>query len=410
MAKILNFGSCNIDLVYTLDHITSVGEVVTAKDFNTYPGGKGLNLSVSVARAGGKVYHAGFVGSDGKEMLEVMERSGVDLSYAKTIDGSSGRAIIQVTLGAENSIFTYPGANHAFTKEYIDEVLSYFDSDDILITQNEINLIDYIIERAYEKGMCVMFSVAPANNSISHIDLNKVTYLHLNDKDAKILTGTDDPEAAIMYLLRSHPQLKILLTLNKNGCVYAEGSERIYHPAYKVNVVDVTGAGEVLGGYFISAIARGEEPYSAVKIGSAAAALSISKAGTSPAIPTRAEVIRSFEILRPERSDKESENRINLITGYIETHILDAKLEEISALLNYSTVYTSGLIKKLTGKTFSELLQDKRCAVSAKLLKETDMPIDQIIYSVGYENESFFRKIFKDKYGESPLKYRKNNR
>lgn len=114
--------------------------------------------------------------------------------------------------------------------------------------------------------------------------------------------------------------------------------------------------------------------------------------------------------LKPERLDNDANDKVNQITGYIESHISDAALSELAAQLGYTSVYASSIIKKLMGKTFSELLQEKRCEVAAKLLKETDMAIDEIIYSVGYENENFFRKKFKAHYGECPLKYRNNRK
>ncbi len=407
MVRILNFGSCNIDLVYTLDHIAVTGETESTMQLSTYPGGKGLNQSVAAAKAGAKIYHAGLTGSDGGELIDIMKQNGVDVSYMKTVPEKSGHAIIQVTLSGENSIFTYPGANMMFTEEYIDTVLADFSENDILLVQNEINLVDYIVERAFAKGMRIVLNPSPVNEELKRVDFGKLTYLILNEVEAKGLTGTDDPEASVMYLLRSHPQLKVMLTLGRRGCVYADGTERIYHPAYKVDAVDTTAAGTAFAGYFIAEIAKGQSASNAIRSASAAAAIAVSRRGAAPSIPAEDEVETALKMLRPDRADGETENRVKLITGYIETHILDASLDDLATQLGYSAVYTSGLVKKLTGKTFSELLQEKRCVVAAKLLKETDMPIDEIIYSVGYENESFFRRIFKERYGESPLRYRK---
>ena len=397
-------------MVYTLDHIALTGETESTMQLSSYPGGKGLNQSVAAAKAGAKIYHAGLVGSDGQELLEIMEQNGVDVSHVKTVSEKSGHAIIQVTLKGENCIFIYPGANRTFTREYIDGVLESFSRDDILLVQNEINLVDYIVERAYEKGMQIVFNPSPVNDELKKIDFNKIKYLILNEVEAKGITGTDDAEASIMYLQRFHPQMKIMLTLGANGCAYADGNDRIYHPAFKVDAVDTTAGGTAFAGYFIAAISKGESVYFAIRSATAAAALAVSRKGAAPSIPSESEVKNALEILKPAKADGEAENRIKQITGYIESHITDASLDELAGVLGYSAVYTSGLIKKVTGKTFSVLLQEKRCAVAAKLLKETDMPIEEIIFSVGYENESFFRRIFKSTYGISPLKYRKQSR
>ncbi len=407
MVRILNFGSCNIDTVYTLDHIVSRGETQSSSQLTSYPGGKGLNHSVAAAKAGATVYHAGLVGEDGGILKDIMRENGVDVSFVKTVSEKSGHAIIQVTPEGDNGIFIYSGANRMFAKEYIDFVLSRFTENDMLLLQNEINLVGYIVERAHAIGMKIAFNPSPISKELEEVDFNKLTYLILNRLEVKAITGTDDPEAAIMYLLSTYPQLKIMLTMGKNGCVYAEGAKRIYHPAFKVEAVDITAAGTAFAGYFLASVANGEITHEAIRFASAAAAISVSRMGAAPSIPDKKEVEAALQTLKLDKSSSESENQINLITGYIETHILDAKLEELATLLGYSSVYTSTLIRKLTGRTFSEILQEKRCTVSARLLTETNMPISEIIYSVGYENESFFRRIFQKRYGQSPLKYRK---
>ena len=94
------------------------------------------------------------------------------------------------------------------------------------------------------------------------------------------------------------------------------------------------------------------------------------------------------------------------IEEYIEQNIRTANLDELSKILGYSAVYTGNLVKKLTDKSFSKLLQSKRCSVAAQLLADTDLSVEEIIESVGYENQSFFREVFKEKYGKNPLAFR----
>ena len=93
--------------------------------------------------------------------------------------------------------------------------------------------------------------------------------------------------------------------------------------------------------------------------------------------------------------------------GDMLTEVLEQSGVGLAELLGYSAVYTGGYIKKLTGRTFSELLVDKRCTVAAKMLSETDLSVGEIIAAVGYQNENFFRKAFRQKYGKNPLEYRK---
>ena len=114
-----------------------------------------------------------------------------------------------------------------------------------------------------------------------------------------------------------------------------------------------------------------------------------------------------FERRKENQSNKKSDFILKQIKTYIEQNIKTANLEELSTILGYSAVYTGSLVKKLTGKSFSKEVQEKRCSIAARKLLETDLSIEVIIADVGYENESFFRKIFKEKYGINPLKYRK---
>ena len=173
--KILNFGSCNIDYVYSMDHIVKVGETQTTYSLETFSGGKGLNQSIALARAGAEVYHAGCIGNDGEMLLDILNESGVDTSFVKKVDEKNGHAIIQVSAKGENSIFLYPGSNNMVTTEFIDEVLSHFGEGDILLLQNEISNLTYIIEKAYKKKMCIILNPSPINEVIEKIDFNMIS-------------------------------------------------------------------------------------------------------------------------------------------------------------------------------------------------------------------------------------------
>ena len=179
--KILNFGSCNIDYVYSLHHIVKIGETETTHTLETFPGGKGLNQSIAVSRAGAKIYHAGCVGNDSKMLTDILQKNGVDISYLKTVDTKNGHAVIQVSSKGENSIFLYPGSNEMITKEYVDTVLDKFDAGDIIILQNEINNVDYIVEKAYQKGMCIILNPSPFNEKIHKINFNMLSYIVINE-------------------------------------------------------------------------------------------------------------------------------------------------------------------------------------------------------------------------------------
>lgn len=405
--KILNFGSCNIDYVYSLDHIVTVGETEKTHRLEIFPGGKGLNQSIAVARAGGKIYYAGCVGNGGEMLTDILLESGVDISYLSRTSEKNGHAIIQVSSQGENSIFLYPGSNEMVTREYVDEVLKHFEKDDIILLQNEISNVDYIIEKAFEKKMCIILNPSPFNDRIANIDFNKLSYIIINEVEAKDISGCDDPDEGLLYIKTKYSDLKIILTLGSRGCVYADSTQEYRQPSFKVDAVDTTAAGDTFTGYFIAELARGPDYKKILKIASAASAIAVSKNGAAPSIPDRHTVLTMLDTLKERQIDTKSELINKQIEKFIEQNIKTASLDELSRNLGYSTVYTGNIVKKLTGMSFSKLVQAKRCKLASKLLIETDLSIKEIIENTGYENESYFRKIFKEKYGKNPLEYRK---
>ena len=405
--KILNFGSCNIDYVYSMDHIVGIGETETTYKLETFPGGKGLNQSIAVAKAGAKVYHAGCIGSGGDMLTDILLENGVDVSFLCKTDEKNGHAIIQVSAAGENSIFLYPGSNEMVSKEHIDFVLKNFNKGDIILLQNEINNVEYIVEKACQKKMCIIFNPSPFNERIDKIDFNKLTYIILNEVEAKAISGCDIHEESLAYIKNKYPNLKVMLTLGSNGCIYTDGLCEIYQPSFKVDAVDTTAAGDTFTGYFVAELSKGTDYQKILKIASAASAIAVSRKGAAPSIPDKSEVLSSLESLNENKLNSKVDNICKQIDSYIENNIKTANLEGLSKILGYSTVYTGRLVKETTGKSFSKAVQSKRCSIAAEKLLNTDLPVEKIIEDLGYENESFFRKIFKDNYGNNPLDYRK---
>lgn len=288
--KILNFGSCNIDIVCGVDHIVRPGETISASSVEHFVGGKGLNQSVALANAGAEVYHAGCIGADGEILRSFMEKAGVNLKYLRVTDCKTGQATIQVDKNGENAIFLYAGANHAITKEYVDSVLSDFSEGDYLVLQNEINNVGYIVEKAYEKGMKIFFNPAPFNEAAAKIDLSKLFCIIPNAIESSCYSGSEDYKAFAKLIREKHPGLTVAVTLGKEGCVYLDKDTEIIQPAYTVKAVDTTAAGDTFVGYFIAEISRGKEPCEAIKTACAASAITVSRKGAAPSIPKLDEV------------------------------------------------------------------------------------------------------------------------
>lgn len=410
--KILNFGSCNIDMVYAVDHIVNAGETIHTKKLDFFAGGKGLNQSIAAARAGAKVYHAGCLGYDAKMLEDILTDAGVDITYLKKVDEKNGHAVIQVDENGENCIFLFGGSNEMIEKEDVDFVLSHFEKGDILLLQNEINNLEYIIKTAHKCGMQIVLNPSPLDDKIKKIDLNLLSYLILNEIEAKGFSGKDTPEAFADFVKASYPNLKVVLTLGKRGCMYFDSEQTHFHPSFKVTAVDTTAAGDTFTGYFVSSVANGNSYYHAIKTASCASALAVSKPGAAPSIPMKEDVENALLALKPYNCEKEKkQNDIKTkLDAFLDDNLKDASLASLSKNLGYSKSYTGTIIKKVTGISFSEYLQKKRCEVAASLLLTTDSSILSVINTVGYENESFFRKKFKEIYGLSPLKYRKSHK
>ncbi len=404
--RILNFGSCNIDYVYTVEHIVVPGETVSSSKLELFAGGKGLNQSIAAARAGAKVFHAGCLGNDGGMLKEVLVDSGVDISNVTELDTKNGHAIIQVSSQGENSIFLYPGSNALVTKEIIDSVLKKFDKDDILLLQNEISNVHYIIDEAFSKGMIIAFNPAPFTQSLKSIDFSKIGYLILNETEAMGFTGISDTQSCLDYICNRFKNLTVILTLGKEGSVYRHNDETIHQSAFDVKAVDTTAAGDTFIGYFLACLCMGISIKKALRIASCASAVAVSKMGAAPSIPYMNEVEKALESFKEYPSVKRK-IRAEKIENYIEENLKTADIKELAKIIGYTKEYVGNIVKKETGVTFSTLLQKKRCERAAQLLVNTNMSVGEIIEETGYANQSFFRKQFKEIYGTTPLNFRK---
>ena len=291
--KVLNFGSLNLDYVYDVDHFVREGETISSADMNVFCGGKGLNQSVALAKAGVKVYHAGAVGSaDGAMLLEALSNVGADISYIKRYDMSSGHAIIQKNRAGNNCILLYGGANQNIGIDFIKEVLKDFDKGDILLLQNEVSNLSFIIDEGYKRGMSVVLNPSPINEKIFECDLEKVEYLILNEIEAADILGASDTgeDELIEKLTKRFPGMKIVLTLGEKGSVYVDKTQKIRQEIYKADVVDTTAAGDTFTGYFIAGIVAGIDVAASLKQAARAASFTVSRKGASPSIPFYREV------------------------------------------------------------------------------------------------------------------------
>lgn len=281
-----NLGSINIDHLYQVDHFVRPGETLGSTDYQTVLGGKGANQSIALARAGADVWHIGALGEQDDWALTQLQEAGVNTDQVVLLPEASGHAIIQLTKAAENAIILYPGANHRLTEAQLERALINGQNGDWLLMQNETNGLEAAIAQAREQGLTIAFNPAPMDVQRVRPLLSQIDWLIVNEVEAMDLTETRTVADAEQALVNTYPQLHTLLTLGKAGVVYLHQTHRDSVAAHSVEALDTTAAGDTFIGYALSALAAGNSPAQAMALGSAAAAICVTRLGASSSIPT----------------------------------------------------------------------------------------------------------------------------
>lgn len=288
--KILNFGSLNIDYTYKVDEFAKPGETISSNYFYRNFGGKGNNQSVALSKAGLEVYHAGSIGKDGLDFIDMLKQNNIHTDYINISNLPTGNAFIEVNNKGENRIVLYPGANYDISNDFVDRVLSNFNSGDYLFLQNEISNISYIIDKAYEKNINIIFNPSPIKDNLKDINLNKINYFVINELEGQTLSNKNTSREILDTLISLYPNSKILLTLGKKGSIYKDNNNEITMGIYENNVVDTTCAGDTFTGYFFANLLLGKTIEESLKYASKASSIKISREGASNAIPRKEEV------------------------------------------------------------------------------------------------------------------------
>ncbi len=290
--KILNYGSLNIDYTYSVDHFVRGGETMSSEEMHVFSGGKGLNQSIALSKSGAEVWHAGAIGTgDGDFLIRQLKEAGVNTEYISVLDGKTGHAIIQKAKDGGNCILLFGGANQQITREMVDGVMDHFEKGDYLVLQNEISEIGYIMERAREKGMVLVFNPSPMDDKISTYPLEYVDYFLLNEIEAGDICGEQGSgEELLQKLSDKFPASKIVLTLGGDGSLYRDGQRILTQGIYKVPVADTTAAGDTFTGFLIGGLVQGLDAREALDLAAKAAAIAVSRPGAAPSIPSREEV------------------------------------------------------------------------------------------------------------------------
>ncbi len=299
MKQILVLGSLNIDLVQRVPRLPRPGETLRGGDLQIFVGGKGANQACAAARTGGNAAMAGLVGNDvfASRLLQALRDAGVNTAQVSAADAASGSALIAVLPHGENAIVISPGANGKVSVEFAQNAVVNLQRGDFLLCQLEIPLpaVEAAMKTAHERGVVTILDPAPAAE-LSDDLLRSVSILTPNQTEAAFLTGASktpenraEAEQAAQELQRRGART-VMIKMGEQGCLIADASSAMIAAGFRVEVVDTTAAGDTFNGALATALTEGASLSEAARFANAAAALSVTKPGAIPSLPTRAQV------------------------------------------------------------------------------------------------------------------------
>ena len=297
MGKILVIGSSNTDLISTVKSFPSAGETIIGTSFLQAMGGKGANQAIAAHRLGGDVKFIMCLGKDanGLNALKYYEAEGLDVSSSMIVDDvPSGTAIILVDEKGENCIVITPGANKMLTPDYIYKVEEAIIESDMVVMQMEIpyETVKTVCELAHRNQKRVMLNVAPACQLDAEL-IKNIDILVVNETEAETISGEKiEPigEEAVVDKLRAMGVNTVVLTLGKKGCLLKNNQIVQHVPAFMMEALDTTAAGDTFCGALAAELSRGHEWEETLKFATAASAICVTRMGAQPSIPSEEEV------------------------------------------------------------------------------------------------------------------------
>ena len=295
---IVVIGSSSVDLIMKMSRLPAVGETITDAVFMETFGGKGANQAVAAARAGGDVSFVNCVGDDdsSRRMVEHFRDEGINADFVFPEKGiSCGKALVMIGEQGANYLSVAPGANYKLTSQHIDKATSLITAASIVVLQFEIlpETLKHVLDVCAKHGKKVMWNYAPARE-IDKEYLRKVSILVVNEVEAEMLSGVkvveDESVQRAAQTLLSLGCETAIITLGAKGSYVASSGIEEWIPAFKVDAVDSTAAGDVYCGCLAVALSEGKTLSASARFASAAAAIAVTRLGAQPSAPYRGEI------------------------------------------------------------------------------------------------------------------------
>ncbi|WP_434797098.1 ribokinase [Terrisporobacter vanillatitrophus] len=297
MKNICVIGSLNMDLVVNVDTMPKPGQTLLGGNFKEVPGGKGANQAVAMARLEGNVSMIGKIGNDGfgKTLREALNNDNVNTNHVHIANCYTGVAFITVDKNAQNAIVVAPGANFQLTKDDIDKSIDCIKSSDIVVIQLETPLetVKYVLQIAKDLNKYTILNPAPAVKLDDEI-IKNVDLLTPNETELEIISETkieneDDINKAASKVIEKGVK-ELIITLGSKGSLYINEERSFFKPAYKVEAVDTTAAGDSFTGALAVALSNNKTMEEAMDFASKVGALSVMKEGAQSSLPTLKDV------------------------------------------------------------------------------------------------------------------------
>ncbi len=287
---VINLGSINVDHVYQVPHFVNPGETLASTDYQKLLGGKGSNQSIALAHAGALVQHVGLINEGDGYIKQQLIRKGIDCRYVKVSEKPTGHAIIQVNDAGENAIVLFSGANHDISSQLVTQAFGDSHTGDWMLTQNETNCIAETMQLAKSNGLKIAFNPAPMTDAVKQLPLELVDLFIVNEVEAEGIAGSCDINDIEAYFTEHFKHSEVIITLGKAGVIMLRDSGKITIPAFQVDVVDTTAAGDTFIGYFLASYMQDNDAEKALTNACAASAIAVTRFGAAPSIPVAEEV------------------------------------------------------------------------------------------------------------------------